>query len=268
MEDTADDRLIDIRKALDRMQTLQKGDATSSSAMDELQRRIQKAVTCRESSISGAGKGIFAKQDIKPGVIVGFYPVHGIGVDFDDVSSICFGATLKDQEYFDDDTADERQANYIQYLIGSRRLGEADFGTDTTLFVNVNPSHSDSNGGWIGHYINDGATVSTNSEVGMLDYYAASRQTKNCVHIPFGPAPLIATVTTRKVNKGEELFTSYGCLYWIENILKEGEECADITEAVQMEAKQTAQDLFSAMQSARTRYVNQQAELQETFAKM
>ena len=132
----------------------------------------------------------------------------------------------------------------------------------------MNPNQSDSNGGWIGHYINDGATVSTNSEVGMLDYYSASRQCKNCVHIPFGPAPLIATVTTRKVNKGEELFTSYGCLYWIENILKEGEDCADITEAVQMEAKQTAQDLFSAMQSARTRYVNQQAELQETFTKI
>jgi len=265
MEDTTDDRHVDIRAALDRMQTLQSG-GSPPPGMEELQRRISKTVSRRESSIVGAGQGIFATRNIKAGVIVGFYPVHGIGADFTDASSVCIGETLRDQEYFDADASGDERANYIQYLIGSRRIGTAEFGTDTRLYVDVNPGRIDSGGGWITHYINDGATVATNSEGGMLDYYVASRQCKNCVNIPFGPAPLIATVTTRKIKKGEELFTSYGCLYWIESLLQEGEECADVTEAVQMEAKQAAQDLFTAMQNARTTYATQQAELQETFA--
>lgn len=267
IDDGNDDRLVDIRRALERMQSLQNDQV--SAAMEELQKRIQKEVVCRESSIPGAGQGIFALRNIKAGCVVGFYPVHGIGVDFEDASSVCIGATLEDQQHFDEmDTDEEAGNNYIQYLIGSRRIGAADFGDDGKLFVNVNPSRTDGTGGWIGHYINDGATVATNSEKGMLDYYSDSLRRKNCVHVPFGPAPLIATVTTRKVKKGEELFTSYGCLYWIEAMLQQGEICADVTDAVQMGAKQTAQDLFTAMQGARTTYVNQQDELQREFADM
>mmetsp|Transcript_4000 Transcript_4000/g.9212 ORF Transcript_4000/g.9212 Transcript_4000/m.9212 type:complete len:318 (-) Transcript_4000:2559-3512(-) len=264
LEDLADDRVVDIRTALDRMNALQNDGGTGSpSSMGELQRRIQKSVSVRESSIAGAGQGVFAKQNIKAGTVIGFYPVHGIGADFD-VSSVCFGMTQDDQEYFDQ--TQEEDSNYVQYLIGSRRIGAADFGAETNLFIDVNPSRMDPTGGWISHFINDGATAVANSEVGMLDYYTASRKFKNCVHVPFGPAPLVATVTTKKVKKGEELFTSYGCLYWIESLLQEGEDCTEVTDAATEEAKQTAQDLFTAMQSARTMYAKQQAELQESFA--
>jgi len=266
IEDKLDDRYVDIRTALDRVNILQQDGLGSSSVMLDFQRRIQKNVSFRKSSIAGAGQGLYAKRNIKAGTVIGFYPVHGIGASFDDESSICCGITTEDQEYFDD--VKEVTSDYIQLLIGSRRLGVADFGDDTTLFINVNPGRVDSTGVWISHYINDGATVSTNSEGGMLDYYSASQQHKNCVHVPFGPAPLMATVTTRKVKKGEELFTSYGCLYWIDNVLKEGEECVDVTDAVQMEAKQTALDLFTAMNNAQIMYFNQQDELQEDFDKM
>jgi hypothetical protein len=65
--------------------------------------------------------------------------------------------------------------------------------------------------GFDSHRINDGATVLSNTESGALSYYRASRNAANCAHVPFGPSPLLATVTTRKVQRGEELLTTYGC---------------------------------------------------------
>ena len=268
LDDPTDDRIVDIRTALDRMNNLLQDGAGSSPAMQVFQKRIRKAVSCGESSIPGAGQGLFANQIIKKGTVVGFYPVHGIGAEFDDGSSTCCGMTPEDQEHFYEIQNFGGQSNYIQMLIGSRRLGTADFGEDTQLFVDVNPNRKDSTGSWNGHLVNDGAIVSENSEQGMLDYYTASQRSKNCVHIPFGPSPLLAVVTTRKVKKGEELFTTYGCLYWLETIIKPGEEYADATEAVRLQARETAQDLLTAMRSAQTMYVNQQAELEESFAKV
>jgi len=192
--------------------------------------------------------------------------VHGIGVEFEDESYVCCGITPEDQKHFDG--IKDLKSNYIQYLIGSRKLGTADFGEDAQLFVDVNPNREDSSGCWNGHFVNDGATVSENSEQGMLDYYDASQKRKNCVHIPFGPSPMLAVVTTKKVKKGDELFTTYGCLYWLETIIKPGEECADASEAVRLKARDTAQDILIAMRSAQTMYTNQQAEIEETFSQM
>ena len=266
LDDPTDDRIVDIRTALDRMNNLLQDGAGSSPAMQVFQKRIRKAVSCGESSIPGAGQGLFAKQNIKKGTVIGFYPVHGIGAEFEDGSYTCVGIAPEDQKHFNE--IQDLQSNYIQYLIGSRKLGTSDFGDGTQLFVDVNPNRKDDSSCWNGHFVNDGATVSENSEQGMLDYYTASQRSKNCVHIPFGPSPVVAVVTTRKVKKGEELFTTYGCLYWLENIIKAGEEYADATEAVQLKARETAQDLLTAMRSAQTMYTNQQAELEESFAKM
>lgn len=266
LDDITDDRLIDIRTALDRMNTMLQDSAGSSPSMQDFQRRIQNVVSCDESSIPGAGKGLFAKQNIKKGTLIGFYPVHGIGVEFEDGSYICCGATSADQNHFDE--IKDLNSNYMQYLIGSRRLGKANFGEDTQLFLDINPNRVCSSGPWNAHFVNDGATLFENSEQGMLDYYTASSSRKNCVHIPFGPSPLLALVTTRKVKKGEELFTTYGCLYWLENIIQPGEECADATDAVRLKARETAQSILTAMQGAQTMYANQQAEIQDSFSKM
>mmetsp|Transcript_8402 Transcript_8402/g.20661 ORF Transcript_8402/g.20661 Transcript_8402/m.20661 type:complete len:317 (+) Transcript_8402:93-1043(+) len=266
LEDATDDRYVDIRMALDRMDALLKDSAGSSPSMQDFQQRIQKVVAMGESSIQGAGKGLFATKNIKKGTLIGFYPVHGIGAEFEDGSYVSCGITPEDQSHFDG--IKDLKSNYIQYLIGSRKLGGADFGEDTQLFVDVNPGRADISGCWNGHLVNDGATMSENTEQGMLDYYTASQKCKNCVHIPFGPSPLIAVVTTNKVKKGDELFTTYGCLYWLESIIQPGEECADATEAVQLKARETAQDILTAMRGAQTMYKNQQTEIEESFAKL
>ncbi|CAB9520245.1 expressed unknown protein [Seminavis robusta] len=235
------------------------------------------------SSIPGAGSGVFATKNIKAGTIVSLFPVHGIGLEqFDDTNAIV-AATEEDHAYFhplddENDCGDEdvdadaenvasSNHNYLHYLIGSRPLcGFRAADHDATLYIDVNPNKSVQEP-WISHLINDGAIVESNTEQGLLDYYRETTKLKNCVTIPFGPAPLMVTVTNCKVKKGEELFTTYGGSYWLDAFLEyDDEEPVDITEAVHLQAKQTAQDLFSSMQNARTTYVNLEADLEKEFS--
>jgi len=260
ISDKEDERFQDLATALRRMQTLQ-------TIKDFNMGVPRKLVKVGPSSIDGAGMGVFAMNNIKAGTIVGFFPVHALGVEFDDETTFCLAGCREDQPYFDRPLAEKtEEANYVHYLMGSRRIGSADFGS-SRLYIDVKPNRPLGDR-WIGHLVNDGATVRSNSEQGMLDYYAASRKRKNCVNIPFASSPILATVTTRDVKKNEELFTSYGCMYWIDALIEGGEICADVTEAVLLEAKSTAQDLFDTMRTVCKMYATQQDELQDQFAKL
>lgn len=86
--------------------------------------------------------------------------------------------------------------------------------TTTTSSTSTTPGYSISSStsnGFDGHRVNDGATILTNDEAGTLAYYHASRLLKNCIHVPFGPCPILALIATRNVLCGEELLTTYGC---------------------------------------------------------
>eukprot|EP00977_Amphora_coffeiformis_P030126 scaffold44864_cov221-Amphora_coffeaeformis.AAC.1 len=250
----SDARLPILQRALERMQILQTQCCLPNAKVA--------SVHVDASSIPNAGKGLFASKNIQAGTIVSFYPVHAIGMDNEDRGDTLY-LSAKDGDGISLGNAQDYSLDYIQYLVGSRPLGETAMGAG--LFVDANPSKKDDADGWLSHYINDGATVLSNTDQGILDYYAASRRHKNCVQVPFGPSPVLATVTTRKVKKGQELFTSYGCFYWLETILMPGEECTDINESALIQAKETAQDLFQAMQSCRTKYKEQEEQLCQVF---
>lgn len=119
-------------------------------------------------------------------------------------------------------------------MIGSRPFGGENEANSVfqgeTLCIDVNPNRPVSPP-WLSHYINDGAIVQRNDEESVLKYYRDSNLAKNCVHIPFGPSPILATVTTKKVKKGEEFFTSYGCSYWIDSLFAD-EDSTEITDRI------------------------------------
>ena len=262
-----------------RMHALQKGE-------NSLLRK--QTIRIGPSSIPGAGSGVFATKNIKAGTIIGFYPVHGIGLERFDMNAFAT-ASKEDQEYFDGQNLDHDDGagdfenddktkndgenvanhNYLQYLVGSRPLcGYQTLEDGGTLFIDVNPKQVVQET-WIGHFINDGAIVESNTEDGLLDYYRNSAQRKNCVPVPFGPSPILAAVTTSKINKGDELFTTYGGAYWLDTLLQltlEEEEPVDISDKVQMQAKETAKDLFGAMQKAQVTHASLQAEMEQLFS--
>lgn len=203
-------------------------------------------VHVKPSNIANAGMGLFATKNIKKGSIVSFYPVDSIGIE--DVESVSGDMTTtttivrsRTEDYASNiNNNSNNDQSYLLHIVGNRPLMKMDIMNDlggSSIFINVDVDvavtptslsgrdefDADSNGttsslssasssvGFDSHRVNDGATVISNTELGALSYYQSSRAAANCVHVPFGPSPLLATVTTRKVKKGEELLTTYGC---------------------------------------------------------
>ena len=185
-------------------------------------------VEVKESTIPGAGRGVFAKKDIPRGTILCFYPAHGILVGFDD-PDISLGMNLpsvfipdkQDVPYFQthnpptifcretDNTAIGKRSNVI---FGGDKETAAKLPV-ISVSIDINPNRPVLDG-WVGQIVNDGAKPSSPSVQDLIQYHYASLAKVNCHELPFGPSPLLATVTSRDVQKGEELFAHYGIEYW------------------------------------------------------
>jgi hypothetical protein len=163
----------------------------------------------KESTIPEAGLGLFAARDLEKGTIVALYPTHTLGINFFNGGSEWVALDSDDQDYFMA-ASENDEPNYSLFLLGNRKE-EAEF--DEAMIVDCNPNRPDL-AGWMAHRINDGATVLSNDERGALLYLKQSVEKQNVVIAPYGPSPLLAAFTTRDVEEGEELFTSYGLSYW------------------------------------------------------
>ncbi|GAX29458.1 hypothetical protein FisN_16Hh101 [Fistulifera solaris] len=238
----------------------------SSPVLSALQAQCMQRIEIKESSIPGAGRGLFAKNNLQKGTIISFYPAHALGID-DGVSSL-FRWLPNDEEYFQQHPCSESSYLHCTDQPLFQRASILSPLVSGPLFLDVNP-HRDNVGAWVSHLINDGAVVASNSIQGVLDYYHASGKRKNCIHIPWGPSPVMATVTTKKVKKGEELLTSYGGTYWLGVLLDvRGEEGIEIVPEIQQKINESAQDLVNSMKAASTLHAEQEMTFRTEFDKL
>jgi hypothetical protein len=262
--------------ALDRMQRLQNFHPLPENdkmwdSFRNLLTRCSKYVEVAPSPI--AGKGLFAKKSIPKFTIISFYPVHVLGIEYDDVNNIRSQYVSLTEDYVPD-----KENSYRLYLLGQRPLigNDVSFsgGDGCRVYVDVDKNCQSDTSGWLSHYSNDGTVVKGLSETDMLDYYQQTKEHRNCVLIPFGPAPIMATMTTRKVAKGQELFTSYGVSYWLENLVRDPNGSLSIQEEydnmvipdlVEAAAKEFARELVNAVQTAHVRYKAEQGDLNSLF---
>lgn len=279
-EDHLDDVRSLLKASLAKMKIVQKEDFfETSSSLKAWGKQMRQAVQVLESSIPKAGQGVFARQNIKAGTIVSFYPVHCLGVDFEEEDSSTVRCYMEstDERYFEQQPK-QHEGEYLQFLLGSRPLlrnnssNMKELFHGMPLFVDVNPQRgasNNSNSCFLAHWVNDGSIVLERSEQGLIDYYISSMQ-RNCVFIPFGPAPMLALVTTCTVRRGEELFTSYGANYWMERLLaldnhEEEEEDNVVTDNVLALVRESANDILKNMRAAQAAYSNQLEALQKAF---
>jgi len=244
----------------------------SSSSLKTLFLNCAKSVEIKKSLIKGAGNGLFAKKNIKAGTIISFYPVHALGVETGDNSESLFTYLNSDQEYFQNHPSTSScylhctdQPIFKRSSIVHEIAQEL---KDTPLYLDVNPNRKIISP-WVSQFINDGALVECNSERAVLDYYKATKSKKNCIHIPWGPSPIIVSVTTKKVKKGEEFFTSYGSTYWLGVCLDiHGEEGVGMTTEIQKQIQGTASDLIKSMEMVSVLYASQRGSFQLEFDKI
>ena len=157
-----------------------------------------------------AGTGLFAARDLPAGTLVALYPAHAIGRGEQNV----FYDTNRD--YFKKQTSSGSLRPYRQNVLGDRSLfGVANDQIEDPFFIDANPEQPLVDG-WTAHLVNDGAVCSAGDEDSVVRYYEASLARRNCLIVPVGPAPLMGYATTRDVEAGEELLTTYGAEYWVE----------------------------------------------------
>ena len=219
---------------------------------ERFNRRRIRSVEVRESSVPGAGLGLFARENIKGGTIVAFYPAHVLGMTDAQgggtvrrVGRDASGAVTSDRGGHEED----RDEAYLHHLLGKRLLMGADVAGDLgggTLFVDVDLGREAAPG---------------------FDAHRVTRKAKNCVHVPFGPAPLLATVATRKIKKGSELFTTYGCSYWLDVLMRQTGEAeeTDMTDPIVAEAREVAMDVLKGMKGVAVTHASEAEELQAIF---
>ncbi|GAX26270.1 hypothetical protein FisN_16Lh101 [Fistulifera solaris] len=239
----------------------------SSPALSAMQVQCVQRIEIKESSIPRAGRGLFAKNNIQKGTIISFYPAHALGID-DGLSSPLFRSLPHDEEYFASHPCSESSYLHCTDQPLFQRTSILSPVVTGHLFLDVNP-HRDRVGAWVSHLINDGAVVTSNTVQGVLDYYHASGKRRNCIHIPWGPSPVMATVTTKKVKKGEEFLTSYGGTYWLGVLLDvRGEEGIEIVPEIQAKIHESAKDLVKSMKAASTLYAEQEKAFRTEFDKL
>ena len=157
-----------------------------------------------------AGTGLFAARDLPAGTLVALYPAHAIGRGEQNV----FYDTNRD--YFKKQTSSGSLRPYRQNVLGDRSLfGVANDQIEDPFFIDANPEQPLVDG-WTAHLVNDAVMCDAGDEESVVRYYEASLARRNCLIVPVGPAPLMGYATTRDVEAGEELLTTYGAEYWVE----------------------------------------------------
>ena len=169
------------------------------------------ATTAAPSPI--AGTGLFAARDLPAGTIVALYPAHAIGR-----GEQCMSYDT-DTDYFKKQMSSgpaRDSCPYRQNVLGDRSLfGVANDQIEDPFFIHANPEQPLVDG-WTAHLVNDAVMCDAGDEESVVRYYEASLARRNCLIVPVGPAPLMGYATTRDVEAGEELLTTYGAEYWVE----------------------------------------------------
>jgi hypothetical protein len=265
----------------------------STPSLQRLRQQVKKLTKVAPSTLGDhAGLGLIATKNIKQGTIVGFYPAHALGYELVAPTegncdsqktdlSMFIACSNEDEIYFQANPHGNSpylhatdQPIFQRHSLLSSLFDESKKDMTPPLYLDVNPKRNDElDDVWRSHYINDGASLLRSTAVTeevIEEYYIDSTRAKNCCHIPFGPSPFLATITTKKIKKDEELFTSYGVVYWLGSVDDPGDDSnvAVMTEKIQTQIVETARDLQRAMASASTGYSNEISELEQAFSEL
>jgi hypothetical protein len=182
------------------------------------------------------GVGVFASRDLEAGELVTLYPVHRLLQTLGDGRGVATFSDETDERYFSptlevvDDEKVYRQVAYRQ------TYAHPDPERPESFQLDANANKPDV-AGWLGHRLNDGATLSAHvtSEEELLRYYEQTASLCNVCAVALC-VPLLGFVTTRAVAKAEELLATYGHGYWLQRLVAVS---AAVDEAIFEPAKET-----------------------------
>lgn len=136
------------------------------------------------------GLGVFAVQDIEKDEIVTYYPAHIVVNKYTDEAISLIGSKVNN----------DYALRFNDYLI----YGDPNI----------------KNKNWIGHLINDGGDINLDKNLSygkwFSTYILTSKIGSNCRFKP--NEKYMEIIAIKKINKGQQLYVSYGLKYWIKRV--------------------------------------------------
>ncbi len=204
------------------------------------------------STIEGAGRGLFATEDIAKGELITCYPGDALLCEYSeleideeegeedfDEEDIDF----KDEEYYDE------EADYVEEVVlwgdhidANDRIEEdevfdgiveEDVPPLTSYAASVDDVYSvmgmpvlDNDPAYFGHFANDGAGhiaiqtgVDDAARIGIEEiissYVSESVELSNAIHKPLADGLHLGTFASKNIKQGEEVMVTYGPDYWM-----------------------------------------------------
>jgi len=158
-----------------------------------------------ESTISGAGQGLFASRDIDEGELVTLYPGDALLAwqttvgDFAGEVGVLFGNHVPTEHRTPDRLTTDEARGY-ELKIGGRHSIVAD------------PSVVDDTA-YLGHMANDCAMLTSKDKASVDKYLETSALGLNIGYFVLEGSHFVG-VATKNIAKGTEIFSSYGHGYW------------------------------------------------------
>ena len=163
----------------------------------------------RPSSILGAGRGLFAKEDICNGEVITCYPGDALLIKEKGKEGLLWGEHVPKADVWDDEAV----------FVGTESTPPL-----TSYSVSVDDQYSvlglptlDDNPAYYGHYANDGAGIDEydtmdmkggGPEESIAAYESKSEQMRNARHQAFPGYAHMVTRATRHIKQGEEILVT------------------------------------------------------------
>jgi len=162
-----------------------------SAALDHCSEELQKELRLcevKESTILGAGLGVFARKHLPAGAVVTKYQ----------------GSVLTLREYIQLVVSNDLRTHYVIAISETEQL--------VPDALNVFPSHA------CGHMVNDGHCMTLEAYEADLIRYKATMERDNNARFDKEQRAIVAV---RDIEAGDEVFISYGYAYWASRIYSE-----------------------------------------------
>lgn len=179
------------------------------------------------STIPGAGRGLFASRDIAGGDVVTCYPGDALlfappddGHDEEEDGPdeiVVWAEHVNAPDRWDDDEVFDGNAETGRPLTDYAFEMCGSYSVLALPALDADPAYSGhfSNDG-AGHHAYDAGGAGAGVEEGIAAYVRESLGLSNAVHMPVEDCH-VATVATRDIVAGEEIFVTYGPDYWLDH---------------------------------------------------
>lgn len=164
----------------------------------------------RPSNIIGAGRGLFAKEDITNGEVITCYPGDALLIKEKGKEGLLWGEHVSKADVWSDEAV----------FVGTEStppLTSYSVSVDDQYSVLGLPTLLDDNPAYYGHYANDGAGIDEydtmdmkggRPEESIAAYESKSEQMRNARHQAFPGYAHMVTRATRDIKKGEEILVT------------------------------------------------------------